>query len=293
MRSASDHLTRVTRRALPFLAGFGLVFAANGCVDTAPRSNTDAGSNGTGGSSGSGTGGSTSSGTGGTSAGTGGDNGTGGLSGTGGAAGGTGGMVVVGPAIPLPLAVTDVFDNQGWFGDQQEMMAFKPGATLINQAESMTGPCAHRVAGAHGKCMKVVFTPPAGITPATSNAYIGVFFLTTVKANHPEASPAEVIGQANWGATEPGVHIAAGATKISYQVAADTAGQSVAFKAGAGPDSFTIPDNVMTTTTSWQAGSLSLTGLDYGTQVIGGFAWVLTDTTKTVTFYLDDIIWTN
>src|SRR5260221_660548 len=137
MRSASDHLTRVTRRALPFLAGIGLVFAANGCLDSAPRSNPDAGSNGSGGSSGSGTGGGSGAGRGGPRAGTGGDNGPGGTGGgTGGPAGGRGGMVVVGPAIPLPLAVTDVFDNQGWFGDQQEMMAFKPGATLINQAES-------------------------------------------------------------------------------------------------------------------------------------------------------------
>lgn len=307
MRPASDHLTRLARRALSAVATMTLVLAANGCShNDAPQVNNDAGSSGSGGSgsggsNGSGSGGSSVTGSGGSSAGTGGDSsggtggdngaGSGGASGTGGTTGGTGGFAI-GPEVPLPVVVTSVYDNQGWFGDVQEMMAFTPGSTIINQAESATGPCAQRVANARGKCLKVVFTPPTNITPLTSQAYIGVFLLTTVKANHPDAQPPETIGQANWGSAEPGIHIAAGATKIAFQVAGDTAGQMVAFKAGAGPDVFGIPQMVMTTTTSWQAGSLSLNGQDYGNNVVGGFAWVLTDTTKPATFYIDDIVWT-
>jgi hypothetical protein len=316
MRPASDHLTRVSIRALSLMAGIGL-WTAGGCsFESSPsgNNNNDAGNNsGSGGTSSSGSGGTSSSGSGGVNSGSGGDSATGGASGTGGAVGGsdsgsggstgtggdngsggasgTGG-VMIGPPIALPMAVTDYFDNQGWFGDQQEMMAFKPGATVINQAESATGPCAKRVANARGKCLKVVFTPPAGITPQAMGAYIGVFLLTTVKNNHPDATPPETIGQANWGASEPGVNIAPGATKIAFRVATDAGMQTVAFKAGAGPDSFAIPEMVMTAKTAWQAGSLSLAGLNYGHNVVGGFAWVLTNTAKAATFYIDDIVWT-
>ncbi|HEY2901566.1 MAG TPA: hypothetical protein VGL59_13375 [Polyangia bacterium] len=293
---------------LPFLASLGLMVAASGCAPTPPPSSGSGsgGSSSSGGSSGSGSGGSNatggSNGSGGSSVGTGGsgsggadgaDAGTGGtvVEGTGGStASGTGG-IMFNPQLPLPLIVTTVFNNQGWFGDAAEMTAFVPGSTLISQTVSAAGPCATRVANAQGNCLKVVFTPPTNITPLTTNAYVGVFLLTTVKAAHPAATPPEAIGDPNWGMVEPGANIAPGATKISFSVATDTPGLKVSFKAGAG-DIFTVPETVMMPTSTWSTGSLSLTGLDYGMSVVGGFAWVLTDTTKAATFYLDNIVWT-
>ena len=43
--------------------------------------------------------------------------------------------------------------------------------------------------------------------------------------------------------------------------------------------------------TSWKSYSLSLAGVTYGNNVVGGFAWILSDTTKATTFYLDNILW--
>jgi hypothetical protein len=136
----------------------------------------------------------------------------------------------------------------------------------------------------------VIYTPPKDVTLLTSGGFVGVFFLTTLKAAHPEVNPPASIGQANWG-LEPGLNIAPGATQISFRVAGETAGASVKFKAGAGTDTFGAQEVAVTTTTTWQSASLSLTGQDYGTSVLGGFAWALADTTKTVTFYLDNILW--
>ena len=326
MAPGSVRITRRAARVFSLLAAAGLLGATGGCFSNAESpSIIDAGSggnttSGSGGSTTSGSGGSTTSGSGGStipgsggagpgadagnggavgtggSSGSGGasdgmDGGSGGVSGSGGTAGGTGGFTI-GPVVSLPVTVTDVFDNQGWFGDAQEMMAFTPGSTIISQAEATTGPCGKRVANARGKCLKVVFTPPPNVTPFATGGFIGVFFLTTDKAAHPDATPPEMIGQANWGASEPGVNIAPGAAKIAFRLAGDVAGQTVAVKAGAGPDSFQVPETAMTTKTTWQAASLPLTGKTYGMNVVGGFAWVLTDTSKALTFYLDDIVWT-
>jgi hypothetical protein len=287
----------ISHRSFFHVASLGLAAAAIGCFHTEPvPANNDGGgsgsggSNASGGSTGSGSGGSISSGSGG-STGSGGSDvtGSGGtIAGSGGTVGGTGG-VPVGPALPLPIIVTTIFDNQGWFGDAAVMTDFKPGATVISQTESTDGPCATRKAGAKGKCLKVVYTPPTDVTLMATDGYVGVFFLTTIKANHPEAMPAVNIGQANWG-TEPGVNIAPGATKISFWAASPTAGLMVSFKAGAG-DNFQVPATPEALTTSWASYSLPLTGQDYGTSVLGGFAWVVTDTMKPATFYLDGIIW--
>jgi hypothetical protein len=45
--------------------------------------------------------------------------------------------------------------------------------------------------------------------------------------------------------------------------------------------------------TAWKTYELSLAGQSYGGSkgVIGAFAWVLKDTTKAATFYLDNIVW--
>src|SRR5688500_16026194 len=46
-----------------------------------------------------------------------------------------------GSPIPLPLVVTDHFQNVGWFGDGAVMAHFKPGSMIIQQADGTTGPC--------------------------------------------------------------------------------------------------------------------------------------------------------
>ncbi|MEA2699969.1 MAG: hypothetical protein QOI66_4240, partial [Myxococcales bacterium] len=224
----------ISHRSFLYVASLGLVALVFGCTHTEPvPANNDGGSGGSGSGGSNSSGGSTGSGSGGSiSGGSGGSTGSGGsdvtgsggtIAGSGGTVGGTGG-VPVGPSLPLPIIVTTIFDNQGWFADAAVMTDFKPGATVISQTESTDGPCATRQAGAKGKCLKVVYTPPTDVTLMTTDGYVGVFFLTTVKANHPEAMPAVNIGQANWG-TEPGVNIAPGATKNSFWAAAPTAGR--------------------------------------------------------------------
>jgi hypothetical protein len=195
------------------------------------------------------------------------------------------------PAGPLaiPLSVTTHFQNQGWFADPGLEKLFQPGSSVIRQVDGSDGPCAARVAQARGKCIKVTYTPPPGLMPPAAGGWVGVFFLTSVTAEHPEATPPVHIGDANWG-VEPGRSIAAGATKISFQGAADRDGQPVTFKAGTDKDTFMIPDQKELLGTAWKPYALALTS-SYGNNVVGGFAWVLTDTTKPATFYLDNIVW--
>jgi hypothetical protein len=246
-----------------------------------PRPGGSGGSATTGGSTGTGTGGSTGTGTGGsTGAGTG---------GSGGATGGSG--AAPGGGLALPMVVTTNFDNQGWFADPELEKAFQPGSMVIRQADGTTGPCATRMSQARGKCLKISYTPPAGLMPPATGGWVGVFFLTTVLTDRPTAAPPVKVGDANWGSSgEPGRNIAAGATKITFLAASDVAGQAVTFKAGTASDSFVVADKPEVLGTSWQSYSLPLTG-SYGTNVFGAFAWVLTDTTKPATFYLDNIVW--
>ena len=263
-------------------ASGGSAGAATGGTTGATGGSTgvaNGGSMGTGGSSAGG-----SSGTGGSAAGP--DAGTGGAS-TGGTTG-TGGSTTapapdaappeLPPATPLPLVVTDHYNNQGWFGDSSVMEAFSP--TLIKQGTSTTGLCGKRVANAKGNCLEIIYTPPSTVmAPATGTPFVGVFFLTTLTGSM----------QPNWG-DEPGKRIAPGAKKISFSAAAATAGLNVAFKAGAGSDPFMLMDQVETLSASWTTRTVSLEGLTYDA-VLGSFAWILTDTTKPATFYLDNIVW--
>jgi hypothetical protein len=235
------------------------------------------GATGSGGSGSTGTGGSSATGTGGSGA-----TGTGGAGGSGAGPGG---------GLSLPMVVTTNFDNQGWFADPELEKSFQPGSTTIRQDAATTGPCGMRTAQARGKCLKVSYTPPPNLVPPATGGWVGVFFLTTVLTDRPSATPPVKVGDANWGTSgEPGRNIAAGATKISFQAAADTAGQTVTFKAGAASDSFVVADKPETLGTTWQSYTLPLTG-SYDTGVFGAFAWVLTDTTKAATFYLDNIVW--
>jgi hypothetical protein len=247
-----------------------LSLALGGC-----SSDTPPGKPGTGGTGGvvTGTGG---------SSGSPGSGGAGGASGAGGSAGspGAGGAGPGGTVVPLPMTVTSHYTNQGWFGDPSIQASFMPNSMVIKQVDSSIGPCANRDPMARGKCLQVVYTPPAGLTPPTVGAFVGVFFLTTLSTS----------GEANWG-TEPAKNVAPGAKQISFYAAAAGDGLTVTFKAGTDKDSFVVPESTQTLTTGWKKYSLSLGNMTYGTNVIGAFAWVLLDTKKAATFYLDGIVW--
>src|SRR6185436_15676024 len=204
-----------------------------------------------------------------------------------------GGTTMTGTAVPLPMSVTAQFQNQGWFADPSVSAAFQPGSMVIKQADATTGPCAARAPEARGKCLKIVYTPPPNLVPPATGGWVGVFFLTTLLNDHAELVPPAKAGDANWGA-EPGRNIAAGATKISFAAAAEVDGTAVTFKAGTDKDSFVLPEQTEVLGTAWKPLELSLAGQSYangGKGVIGAFAWVLKDTTKAATFYLDDIVW--
>jgi hypothetical protein len=274
--------------SLSFFVATGL-----GCGPDASKTEKPTPARSTGGSGGSagGAGGSAAGtgGAGGSTAGTGGAGaGTGGTTG-GTSAGGTGGGPSAGSAIPLPMVVTMHYENQGWFGDPGVQGAFGTGS-VIQQGSTATGPCAQRPPGARGQCLKVVYTPPSGVTAPPTGGWVGVFFLTTILQNHDDKVPPLKIGDANWGA-EPGRNVAPGATKISFSAAAATAGLAVTFKAGTDQDSFVIPEQVETLGTAWASYALPFNGASYGSNVIGAFCWVLKDTTKPATFYLDNIVW--
>ena len=273
--------------SLRFLALIGSLVTAACGPDATMTENPGSrpGSGGSGGSSSAGTGGSSSTGTGGSSS-----TGTGGSSSTGtGGAGGSG--AAPGGGLSLPMVVTTNFDNQGWFADPELEKTFQPGSTVIRHGDGTTGPCAMRMSQARGKCLKITYTPPPNLVPPATGGWVGVFLLTTVLTDRPSATPPVKVGDANWGTSgEPGRNITAGATKITFQAAADTAGQAVTFKAGTASDTFVVADKPEVLGTSWQSYSLPLTGT-YGTSVFGAFAWVLTDTTKPATFYLDNIVW--
>lgn len=199
------------------------------------------------------------------------------------ATGGTSGGGDLGTPIALPLVVTQYYTNQGWFADAEIEKSFSAAMKPISQGESSSGACAMRNAAAKGKCFKVAYTPPSGLTDMSH--YVGVFFLTTLKS-----------GQANWG-TEVAKAVAAGATKISFWAAADMATPmpTIAFKAGVmDKDKFSISDQVKTLTTTWTQYTIPLTDPYDGTMgVVGPFAWVISgpDSMKPATFYLDGIVW--
>ena len=265
-----------TFRSLPlFLAAAWLA----ACAPSATK--TDPGGGGAGGGAGrAGTGGS-----GGTPGG-----GQGGAPGDGGGmTGGAGGGNPGAPAT-IPMTVTREFPNQGWFGDPSVAAHFASGSMVIRQTDGTTGPCATRGVGARGKCLKIIYTPPPNLTPPPTGGWVGVFFLTTLLNQHPELMPAANAGDANWGA-EPGRTVAAGATKISFSAASDVAGATVIFKAGVDKDSFVMPEQPEVLGTTWKTYSMPLPASGYGSAVLGGFAWVLKNTTQATTFYLDNIVW--
>jgi hypothetical protein len=270
------------------------LIAVAGCGPDAARSeNPSKGPDSTrsGGASGQGAGGMGSSGAGGGSGGAGGAGGAGntstpGAGGSPGGAGDGGAAVPAGPVVNLPIIVTRQFDNQGWFADPALEAKFMAGSTIIRHGVATAGPCGpgRTMPAPAGDCLKVTYTPPPDVVPPAEGGWVGVFMLTTL-------FDPSVIGQPNWGLSgEPGKNIAPGATKISFLAAADIEGQRVVFKAGTKSDIFIIQDVPQTLSTAWRSFSIPLT-MPYGNNVYGGFAWVLTDTTKPATFYIDGIVW--
>jgi hypothetical protein len=211
--------------------------------------------------------------------------------GGGNSAGGTGGgdPGPVGPPVALPLVVTDHFQNRGWFGDASIAMYFKPGATLIKESVSVSGPCAKRPPGAQGKCLQFTYTPPPGFAPPAKGAFVGLYMLPTLRAAHPEAMPATKIGDPNWG-LEPGVPVAPGARRVAFQAASDQP-LRISFRAGTDKDNITLPEATDVLTSEWSSHSISLAGGDTGATLLGGFAWTIKDTGKPATFYVDGIVW--
>src|SRR6185436_15315923 len=191
--------------------------------------------------------------------------------------------------VALPLVVTDHFPNVGWFGDAAVMARFQPGSMIIAQGDATTGPCAARRPGARGRCLRVVYTPPPGLPPAPNGGWVGVYFLRSLAMPHLDVTPAARPGEPNWG-LEPGLPVAAGATRISFAAAATEPGLPVTFRAGTDKDPFVLPEQNEILAAGWTTHSLPLAGATYST-VLGAFAWVLKDTTRPATFYLDDIVW--
>ena len=192
--------------------------------------------------------------------------------------------------VTLPLVVTDHFENQGWFADATITAHFTPGSMVIKQVNGTTGPCAARPAGARGKCLEVVYTPPAGLVPPPTGGWVGVYLLRSLAMLHPEVMPPARPGEPNWG-LEPGLEVAPGATKISFYAASAAAGTRVTFRAGIDKDSFVLPEKSEPLTTTWTQYTLPLAGATYGPGLLGAFAWVIKDTARPATFYIDSILW--
>ena len=192
--------------------------------------------------------------------------------------------------VPLPLVVTDHFNNRGWFGDGSISMFFKQGSTIIEEVSSATGPCASRPAGAKGKCLQFTYTPPPGLAAPQKGAFIGDYMLPTLARSHPEASPPAKVGDPNWG-IEPGIPVASGARRVTFYAASAEPNLRVAFHAGSDHDDVLLPEYVEVLATGWRQISMTLAGGDTGPRLVGGFAWTLKDTSRPATFYVDSIVW--
>ena len=143
--------------------------------------------------------------------------------------------------------------------------------------------------------------PPAGAK--------GVCRSFSVSAYNPSDNWVGVyyqFGDQNWG-TSPGLRIAAGATKIHFQVKGDKGGEKL--QVGAGgigwsngqlqgttlyADGFSMPLLEVTLTTDWKSFDIPLpVGVTYANGVLGGFEWTVNgmEEPAPVKFYVTDIQW--
>ena len=190
--------------------------------------------------------------------------------------------------VPLPLVITDLFTEQGWFSDPTVAPSFAPGSMVIRQLESTDGPCASRPPGARGRCLEITYRPPTNLAPPSGGGWVGSYFLAPLRQDHPEQTPAARAGDPNWG-LEAGLPVAAGATRVSFYVTA-TADLSISFRVGSERDVLILPEQTEAVTTTWTRRRISLAGTGYD-RLVAPFAWLLKDTTTSARFYLDDLIW--
>jgi hypothetical protein len=179
----------------------------------------------------------------------------------------------------LPFAVDTYFVATGNMGD-----AVRRGFVVVDTTNCQLP----RPSGAHGNCYKISYKPfPPAI--AGDPAWAGIYWLAP---------------RGNWG-TSPGQKVEPAATMVTFYAAGTTGTESVSFRAGgiqdpASPyrDTFRI-ERIQTLTTTLTKYSLDLTAQTYS-EVIGGFAWVITTfdaaswapNAPPIVFYLDDIVWT-
>jgi hypothetical protein len=182
--------------------------------------------------------------------------------------------------VSLPLTVSDDFQPTGFMGDSPTDFN---AITMSSDSSACPAP---RVAGAEGACYSVQWTPIIGA--GASTAWVGVYW----------QYPAN-----NWG-TLAGREVQTGATKVTFAAVGAAGGEQVEFLAGginttpapadAGlthADSFKAT-KIVTLTKEWATYEIPLTGDQYST-VLGAFAWSITASSTTpISFYVDDIVWT-
>lgn len=168
--------------------------------------------------------------------------------------GGPGGT---GPTV-LPFAVDDWYGPSGYMGDGENPGAIADAMTCLDSRPTTW----------LGRCHRYTWTP-------TTLMWAGVYW------QYPDG---------NWGDL-PGLPVPAGATKISFQAWGDTGTEVVDFMVGMmAVDGFQVTQMEVPLSTEPQPFSLELGGASY-TRVVGGFGWVVKDSTTPVTFNIDDIRW--
>lgn len=195
-----------------------------------------------------------------------GQTGSGGAVGSGGAAG-AGGFSGSGGGLTLPVTVTAHYIPSGWFGDAETMAAFTDAARVPIKliAPANDGPCAARVSGSVGQCMKVTYSPI--VRDGGAVGYAGVALLG------PAGQPAHRIAQ--------------GARIISARVAGAVGGERVDFTFGNNAADGFSSKVISTLTTTWQEVSYSLAGVPYD-RIANPFTWG-SESPAPITFYYDNV----
>jgi hypothetical protein len=191
--------------------------------------------------------------------------------------GGTGGSTPPSTPLTLPVTVSDHFVPTGGMGD-----AVVAGSVVL--ATDPTACAGEPAAASKGTCYTVTYHPQPIVAPAPST-WAGFYW----------QYPAN-----NWGAMAPTL-IATGAKDVSFYAKGMAGNESITFEAGgitntvstATPytDSFNVTQTFKLTTT-WTKYTLPMTGLTYGTGVLGGFAWVASAANaNAITFFIHGIVW--
>jgi Ricin-type beta-trefoil lectin domain len=170
---------------------------------------------------------------------------------------------------PLPLIVDDFFEPESAASSAPfSMMASR------NVGQACDG---NRALGASGDCHVIAVPDFANGTTSAGATWL-----------HPRG---------NWGSS-PGLLAEGGATRIRFQGRGAQGGEKVSFKAGgiigkAFEDTFAIDVVQIQLSTTWQTYSLDLTGMPYGSGIVGAFSWSvhIGDNALPLKFYIDDVVW--